>query len=205
MSSGDIKALADAVKSEAGRDQERILNNARSSARTLREQARAEAETEGDRIIQDAESKTARSLEQARAAAGIEAQALRLDNREALLNKVFDLTSEGLQAVPNREDYCSVVHALIGDAVAHMGNVNILMVLADSVTCEYLDDKILEQLGREFDIQLTLGGLLDEGTGLVVQSQDGHLFYDNTFQARLTRMRSSLRASVFQILRGGDA
>ena len=30
MSSGDIKALADAVKSEAGRDRERILNSARS-------------------------------------------------------------------------------------------------------------------------------------------------------------------------------
>jgi len=204
MSSGDIKALADAVKSEAGRDQERILKNARSSARTLREQARAEAEIGGNRIIQDAESKTARFLEQARAAAGIEAQALRLDTREALLDKVFDLAAEGLQVVQNLEGYRDVVHALIRDAVAHMGNVNAMVVLADSITREYLDDKILKQLGREFDIQLTLGGLLDEGTGLVVQSQDGHLFYDNTFQARLTRMRSSLRASVFQILRGGD-
>ncbi|MCJ7549640.1 MAG: hypothetical protein MUQ30_08155, partial [Anaerolineae bacterium] len=72
------------------------------------------------------------------------------------------------------------------------------------VTRDCLDDKILGQLCREFDIELTLGGLLDEGTGLVVQSQDGRLFYDNTFRARLTRMRSSLRASVFQILRGGD-
>ncbi|MCJ7550477.1 MAG: V-type ATP synthase subunit E family protein [Anaerolineae bacterium] len=204
MSIGDIKALADAVKSEAGRDQERILSHARLSARTLREQARAEAEIEGKRMIQDAEIKAARFLEQARAAAGIEAQALRLDNREALLNRVFDLVAEGLQATQNLEDYCSVVHALIRDAVAHMGNVNTMVVLADPVTRECLDDKILGQLCREFDIELTLGGPLDEGTGLVVQSQDGHLFYDNTFQARLTRMRSSLRALVFQILRGGD-
>jgi len=204
MSSGDTKALADAVRSEAARDQERILSNARSSARTLREQARAEAEIEGNRIIQDSETRTARFVEQTRASAGIEAQALRLDNREALLNKVFDLAVEGLQAVPNLEDYCSVVYALIRDAVAHMGNVNSMVVLVDSVTRKCLDDKILEQLGREADIQLTLGGLLDEGTGLVVQSQDGRLFYDNTLRARLTRLRSSLRASVFQILRGGD-
>jgi len=204
MSLSDVNALAKAVRSEVERDRDRVLNHARSEARRLRDQARAEAETDGARLIQDAEKATAQSLAQARASAGIEAQSLRLESREGLLDRVFDQAAERLEPALFAGDHRQIVEALLRDAVAHLGNVKSLQIVADPVSRGYLGAETLAQLSEETGIKLTLGVGPDRGAGLVAQSPDGHLFYDNTFQARMKRMRSSLRASVYQILLGGE-
>jgi vacuolar-type H+-ATPase subunit E/Vma4 len=43
---------------------------------------------------------------------------------------------------------------------------------------------------------------LPRPVGVIVQSGDGRLRYDNTLQARLNRMRGTLRAPAFRVLMG---
>ncbi|MCD6286008.1 MAG: hypothetical protein J7M39_08865 [Anaerolineae bacterium] len=205
MSLGDIKSLSDAVMSQAKQGLERALTQAESLAQSTRDQARADAEVESKKIVAGAESQAQRLLEQARATARLEAQSMKLGRREALLSNVFDLAAARLSDVQGLEDYRSVAFALVRDAVEHMEKVGALVILADDVTRAFFDDSALDELSSDVGCELSLGSALEEGTGLVAQSLDGRLVYDNTLQARLDRHRSSLRASVFQILRGGDA
>jgi vacuolar-type H+-ATPase subunit E/Vma4 len=102
------------------------------------------------------------------------------------------------------EDYDKVAKSLLRDAVGHLDNVASLVVLADPVTRETLTSTVLARLGEELSCELSLGDPLREGVGVIVQSADGHVSYDNTLQQRLARQRSALRAEVFAILSGRD-
>ena len=50
--------------------------------------------------------------------------------------------------------------------------------------------------------EFTIGGGLDEGTGVIVDASGGKIHYDNTLETRLSRLQSTLRASVYKVLMG---
>lgn len=200
-----MKSLVDAVMSEVERDRERTLSHANSEAQNSREQAQNEAAAERNRILQGAEKKAGNLLAEARAKAQLEAQSIKLEKRELLINNVFDQAADRLATLQQIEDYASVVHLLIEDAVVRMEKVDTLVVDADTVTREFLDQETLTKLGHNWNCRLILGDVLAGGTGVIVRSLDGRLVYDNTFQARLVRLKPSLRSPVFQILRGDNS
>ena len=43
---------------------------------------------------------------------------------------------------------------------------------------------------------------LEKGTGVVVETHDGHLQYDNTLETRLNRLQNLLRSPVYHLLMG---
>jgi vacuolar-type H+-ATPase subunit E/Vma4 len=51
-------------------------------------------------------------------------------------------------------------------------------------------------------VKLTIKGELKQGTGVIVQTEDGRLQYDNTLETRLSRLKNALRSPVYHILMG---
>jgi vacuolar-type H+-ATPase subunit E/Vma4 len=201
----DMKALVDAVMSEVERDRERIISHAKSEAQSTIERAHTEASSARNRILQEAEKKVKNHLVEVRATANLEAQSIKLEKRESLINRVFDQAAQRLTTLHQVEDYQRAVHALIEDAVVRMENVDTLVVDTDAVTHELLDQNTLTKLSRDWNCRLMLGEVLAEGTGVIVRSLDGRMVYDNTFQARLVRLKPSLRSPVYQILKGQNS
>ncbi|MBN1246722.1 MAG: hypothetical protein JXC32_03650 [Anaerolineae bacterium] len=202
MSIGDVEALTEAVISEASRDRDRLLKNAEATAHQIRDQAVSDSMAEKAKILAEAESRAVQAKEQARAAGRLEAQQITLGGRESLLNDVFDAAADRLHDPNQLDDYDDLAKALLRDAVVHLDNVDTLVVLADPVTREALTLSVLADLSQELERQLSLGDALENGVGLIVQSVDRRVSYDSTFQQRLARQRSGLRADVFAILKG---
>ena len=75
-------------------------------------------------------------------------------------------------------------------------------ILADAETRKVLTSAVLEEVGRELEVQASLGKVLEAGTGVIAQAADGHLQFDNTLETRLARLQGGLRAAVFHILVG---
>jgi vacuolar-type H+-ATPase subunit E/Vma4 len=75
-------------------------------------------------------------------------------------------------------------------------------VRADKTTQEIFTTGMLEQLSKELKVKIQLGELLEQGTGVVVETVDGHRQYDNTLETRLKRMQDMLRTPVNHILMG---
>ncbi len=63
----------------------------------------------------------------------------------------------------------------------------------------------MNEFSKELNAELTIGNVLEEGTGVVVDAADGKLHYDNSLETRLNRLQSTLRSSVYQILTGEKA
>lgn len=196
-----LRALSRCVLSEARAEAKQTLADAQAKADSMRQQAQEQARAEREEILKRAHQDAERIREQAIAAAQLRARTLRLNRREKLLDSVFDAARQRLPSVQQWSDYDQIVRQLIREAVAHL-NADVICIRADVQTQKLLTDDVLAELSRELGVQLQLRQTLEQGTGVVAETVDGHRQYDSTLQARLRRRQGELRSPVYRLLMG---
>jgi vacuolar-type H+-ATPase subunit E/Vma4 len=196
----NIELLTRAILVEARTEAEQIRVEAREKADALRQQARQRAESEREEIMRHTRQEAERIRSQGVATAQMKARTLQLEHREKLLDKVFNAAREKLSGLQRRPDYDSIAAQLVREAVTQL-KVDQAEVRADAVTQKLLGGK-LEDLSRELNTRLSLGEVLESGTGIVVDADHGRLHYDNTLETRLSRLQSTLRSAVYHVLMG---
>jgi vacuolar-type H+-ATPase subunit E/Vma4 len=197
----DIERLTEAVMGEVGADAEKIRSEAQVKADAIRQKAKEEAEAHAQDILKRAALEAERIHRQGLASAELKARLLHLDHREKLLQNVFQTARQKLPAVQQRKDYDQVALQLLREALVHLG-ASAAQIQADPTTRKYLTPPALEALSKELNVQLTLAGALEDRLGVVVETHDGRMHYDNTFETRLARLQNSLRSAVNHILMG---
>ncbi len=198
---GNIELLTQAVMSQADEEAEKILSAAKTKADAIRQQASQQAAAEGERILEQASRDAERIRRQTVASAQIKARMLELEQREKILADVFAAAREQLTNVQRHKDYPRIVDQLLREAVTHLGTESV-QIHADAATKRLLTQERLAKISKDLKIKLSLKGQLKAGTGLVVQSEDGRMQYDNTLETRLNRLENALRSPVYHILMG---
>lgn len=197
----NIELLSRAILFEAQADAEQIHADAREKADAIRQQAQQRAEAERKEILDRAMQEADRIRSQVIATAQMKARTLQLEHREKLLDKVFNAAKEKLSGLQKRPDYDKIVLELVREAVAQL-KVEQAEVRADAVTQKVLSDQALKDVSKELKSNLSIGKSLDEGTGIVVDADNGRLHYDNTLETRLGRLQGALRSAVYHVLMG---
>ncbi len=198
---GDVELLSRAILNEAQAEAAELRAEAQSKADAVRQRAQAEAERVRKEIVDRAQSEADRLRSQAISTAQLKARSTELEHREQLLEKVFETARSRIEAVPQRKDYAGIALELVREGVGQLKTSEV-KVRADRLTLKLLTAPVLEQLGSDLHVHLSLGEPLDRGVGVLLQAQDGHLQYDNTLETRLARLQSTLRAAVYGILMG---
>ncbi len=197
---GDIDALKGAIMEEAQRDARQILDEAEAKTSSILRPVEREVGAQSEEIVARAEEQTESYRRHAISAARLSAQNLKLQQREKLLNCVFEAASEKLTKLPDAEEYSKIVQHLIRQAVTRL-EVDAAVLHADARTREILDGEgLLDGLARELGVELRFGDHLEQRLGVIVETPDGRYRYDNTFTSRLERMREDLRNPVYRIL-----
>jgi vacuolar-type H+-ATPase subunit E/Vma4 len=196
-----IELLERAILDEARTEGDSVRAEAQARADAILQRAREQAQAESKAILDRAAREAERLQGQAVATAQLKSRSQQLEHREKLLDKVFQAAGEKLAAIPKRSGYEQVAARLLADALAQL-RVEKAVVRADAATQKILKDSVMKKVAGETNVELTAGETLAEGTGLVVEASNGHLQFDNTFETRLSRMRNSLRSSVYQVLMG---
>jgi V/A-type H+-transporting ATPase subunit E len=199
-----VQVLERAIMEIAEQEVQTILEEARAKADSLQRQAEIKAAAESDRILTEARQKTKELLEQSVAKAQLEAQMLKLQRREQVLMRTFNEAHQQLAEIPRRPDYADIVRKLISEAATYLGD-EAFVVQADAATNRVLDNAFLADLAQQLNIHLERGTQLEEGTGIVLTTPDGHRRYDSTLETRLTRVQDNIRTAVFHILAGDAA
>jgi len=197
----DIEMLSRAILTEARDEADQIKAEAKEKADAIRKRAQEQAEQERKAILDRAREDAERLRGQAVATAQLKSRSLQLTNREQLLDRVFETVRERLPEVHKRPDYDQIAALLLREALVQL-RVNKAQVRADKTTQTILEKKLLNELSRELNGQFTSAGVLEEGTGVIVDAADGRLNYDNTLETRLQRLEGTLRSSVYKILVG---
>lgn len=196
-----IEMLSHAVMREAQNEAEEVLSRAKEDARKIMEEAQDQADVERKAILKRASQDEERTRRQMIASAQIKARTLQLKKREELLDKVFGEAHQQLSGLQQWSDYDRIVIDLLREALMSL-QTDSALIQADKETLQYLTDGALEKVSKELNVKLQVKGSLDQGTGVIVETDDGRRRFDNTLETRLDRMKDALRAPVYRILVG---
>jgi V/A-type H+-transporting ATPase subunit E len=197
----NIESLSRAMISEAKTEAEQIRANAQAKADEIRQRARQQAEADRAEILERARQEAERLRGQVIATTHMKARTLELDHREKLLDSVFDAARQQLSSIEQWSEYNQIAHKLLQEAVKQLGASKI-QVRTDEQTQKVLAKQGLEQLSKELGTEIILGKPLSQGLGVISETVDGHLQYDNTLETRLDRLQNGLRSPVYRILIG---
>ncbi len=197
----NIEALSRAILHDVQAEAEQIQEDARARADQIRQRAQEQANAERKAILERASQEAERLRSQTVATAQLKARTMQLEYREKLLDQVFDAVRQRLESVQKRADYGQIAVKLLREAIAQL-NATSVMVRADEATQKLLDAGTLDKVSKEMNAKISMGKPLESGIGVVVDTSDGRLHYDNTLETRLARLQSVLRSSVYQVLMG---
>ena len=197
----DIEMLERAILTEARDEAEQIKAEAREKAEAIRKRAQEQAESERNAILERAKQDADRLRGQAVATAQLKARSAQLTSREQLLDGVFQAVKEKLLEIQKRPDYDAIAAMMLREALTQL-SVTKAQIRADEATQRSLKKGALDEISKELKGEFTLGDVLEEGMGVVVDAADGKIHYDNTLETRLNRLQSTLRSSVYQMLTG---
>ena len=197
----NIEALSHAILNEAKAEAEQIMADAMAKTDAIRQRARDRAAVERSEILDRARQEAERLRSQVIATTQMKARTDELAHREKLLEKVFTAALQELPSVEQWSDYDDIALGLVREAIAHLKSKNI-KIRADEHTQALLTDLVVEELSKELKVDLVIGPPLERGTGVIIETVDGHLQYDNTLETRLNRLQNSLRSPVYRILIG---
>lgn len=200
----DIEMLERAIMVEANEEAAQLLAEAKEQADAIRKRAQAEAEAERKLILDRAKQDADRLRSQTSATAQLKSRSAQLEEREKLLDSVFEEVKKQLDAIKKRPDYDAIATLLLREALTQL-RVNKAEIKADELTQKALKKGALDEISKELKGEFTLSGALEEGTGVVVDAADGKIHYDNTLETRLSRLQSALRSSVYKVLMGEKA
>ena len=197
----NIRLLSNAVLSDVRGDADRLLTEAREKAEEIRRRARERAAAERARILEQANAEAGRVREQSSASAHLRARTLQLDQREQLLNSVFEAAKQRLAVAQKSSDYEATARLLLREAVVQLG-ANPVRVRADEGTRKHLTASVLAAAEKDLKLKIEMGEPLSGVSGVIAETPDGRRQFDNTLESRLARMRPALRAAVHRILMG---
>jgi V/A-type H+-transporting ATPase subunit E len=198
--SKDIEMLERAILTEARDEADHIKAEAKEKADAIRRRGQERADAERKAILDRAKADAERLRSQAIATAQLKARSSELAHREQLLDRVFKTVKEKLRDVQDRSDYDQIASMLLREALSQL-RVNKASIRADEPTQKFLKNA-LNEISKELDGEYTIAGVLEEGTGIIVEAADGKLHYDNTLETRLGRLQDTLRSSAYKVLIG---
>jgi V/A-type H+-transporting ATPase subunit E len=193
--------LSRSILSDANQEAEEILAQAQAKADAIRQHAQHQAEAERARILEHASREAERIRSQAVATTQLKTRTMILEHRETLLDSVFKAAREQLPSLEQWSDYNDIALRLLHEALGQLKDSKVI-IHADEDTQKLLSESVIKKLSEELKLSLTVGKPLEKGTGVIVESADGHLTFDNTLETRLGRLQGLLRAPVFHLLMG---
>jgi len=200
----DIDMLAQAILTEARDEADQIKAEAKERADAIRRHAEEQAESERKSILDRAHQDADRLHSQVIATAQLKARSVQLAFREKMLDSVFEEARQKLETVKQRADYDKITASLLREALLQL-QANKAQITADDSAQLFLKNRALADASKEFNGEFSLGPVLEEGTGVVVDTADGRLHYDNTLENRLSRLQNTLRSSVYKVIMGEKA
>jgi len=194
-------AAADTLQKVAEEFESEVLSDLESArAETLAkvEAVRKETTATVAKILETSEKQAESVKRQIMGAAELETRNAQLRSLEKAVNEAFELAAKQVSSASGSSQEKAVL-GLIQEGVDVIG-------LRATVRCASKDRRAvaaaIKKLGSKAKISFDEKPIETMG-GVVLTTPDGSVKFDNTFEARLERMRPSLRKEVAAILTGG--
>ena len=193
------------INREAEQKIQYILSEAQKEAEKLKEEVRKRAEAKAEWILRKAKTQAEIERQRIIANAKLEVRKKKLAVQEELISQVIESLKERLANLPEDEYFPMLVELTVKaveelgtDKVVVRSNERTLKLIVERLS--EFREKLKEALGK--DVEVTVGEPIQTIGGILVESSDGSVRVDNTFEARIERFESELRATIAKALFG---
>jgi len=191
-----VKKVSDEALSEILQ----TLEEGRAAAQSAANKRMGEAASEAQRIS-DHEQRQAEALRrQIIGGSEMTARNQSLQIIEENLNAAFISAIQKLEASTKSQDYETLLKRMVVEGIEQVGG-NDFVVTGNSRDQERLQ-RVIDQISKEMKgVKLQRGStrLTKSIGGVTISSGDGYVTFDNTYEARLERMKPSLRKQIAQL------
>lgn len=198
-----VELLCQAVLTQGRQEAEKIVSQAREKADRLVAAEKARGREEVRRASEEVRAQallTARNLVDR---AALESKRRIAAAKEALLEEIFKLGLERLQAFRQSADYPGWLRRMLVKAFHELAGER-LRLRANPGEAAWLTEALLQEAGRETGahLELEMDAGVPEG-GFIAVRGDGRLRLDLTFPGIINRQREHLRTEMARKLWGG--
>ena len=206
MTSAD--ALIEALLSEAHETAERIIQNVQKTVQgTLEEQRKIGRERAREIVISiDKKAQNDSAIIKLRDIASAESKArwLILEKKHELIENVLNQVKEELHALMKTDKYIHVLENLIVEGGIIVGATDLEVILNERDSTLPLDlDKLAEKIGYKTGIKINITKIskkIDVIGGAIIQTTDGKIVMNNTFESMLNSSEREIRFKITQTL-----
>jgi vacuolar-type H+-ATPase subunit E/Vma4 len=175
-----------------------IISSAKKKAEEILSLAAVEAAVEESRVRETARRETASRVAQILAQGRMEAREITRSARDGVMTRCFAMAQQELQKIPATPVYPVILERLMIEGIDLVGGDEV------SLLVNQRDRPIIESVAKRFNRQKPLIRIsnqpIDSGAGIIIKSSSGKISVDNTFDARLLRMKKDLVFHVAEIL-----
>ena len=198
------KVLADEILNDARKHAKHVLAQAEAETEKVMADAQANSQAEAAKIIGDARSRAERRGGMILRSAEQEIARRKLHAREEVVRQVMTDAAVRVQALPGDLYRRSVVRLSV-DAVRQMPSESVVLKVSTSAGDGMDPAALASEIQRMLAVE---GGIVllrvepapDLPRGVLAESADGKLRWDNTFEARLKRLKAGLRRTIAPVL-----
>lgn len=190
------------VSDEALNEMLQSISESKSAALEIVNRKMAEAEAEATRIS-DQQRRQAEALRrQIIGSAEMTSRNKTLEIVEDNLNAAFSQALQKLASSTDGPDYGRVLKALVLEGVDFVGGDE--FVVTANPKDQQLLQSTIDSIARERGVEIKRSDSRLQGSvgGVVVSSADGFVTFDNTFEARMERLKPELRKQIAQLFTG---
>ncbi len=200
--------LIEALLSEAHETAENIIQDAeRTVQNTLEEQRNKGREFARERVIsieKKAQNDSMIIKLRDKTSAETKAKWLILEKKHALIEAVLNQVKIELYMRVKKDKYIHVLEDLIVEGGIILGATDLEVILNEKdstlpMDLDKLADKIGEKTGTKTNITKS-GKIVDTIGGAIIQTTDGKIVMNNTFEGTLNNSESEIRLKIAQIL-----
>ena len=199
----EAEQICSKIQQEAAYQVQELFERANKEAERILGLAKAEAENKKQVLLKDLDKKLSREEEKMLSSLSLEKKKIALEEKSKFAQQVLDLIFRQAEELRRSRDYLTFLKKAILQGAAVIDTETI------EVFCSSLDEKITNsdfikevtafaanKFKKNFVFKCHYADFKD--IGVIVQSPDGHLSYDNRFQSRLKRMYDQVYAKLLK-------
>lgn len=198
-----LSAIADEVLADMQKDVETQMAKSKEEAKKILKTAREESDKNYQSIINQAKMNAEAEKRRIISLTEVETRSQLLETKQLLVNQAFDEALNKLNEFVKTDDYHQYLFDLIEKATKRIRSKK-LIVHVNANDKSWLTQN-LDALCRRLRLELQLSNQIENCIGgCKIETIDGRVIYDETFDNRLEELKPELRVEVAKILFGEE-
>ncbi|NHK32158.1 MAG: hypothetical protein FK730_12445 [Asgard group archaeon] len=195
-----INQMVEDIINNAKLEADKFIADSKNQSKEILRKAKEVAEKEKENII-EIQSKQIKELEKQQIASlNLTARREILQKKENEISKTFEIAKAKLKEFPKKAAYTKVLEELIIEAGKALGGGNLVVKIRKEDKTQIKDlatiaKAITKACGNKCSLKLGKESITALG-GVVLQTEDGTITINNTFDARLEQKYRTIRTTV---------